>query len=99
MTDGRARDIDGGARLPDVASGTYGDPADVDFGVCAAQVDAPAPTPGPVAAPAAPDAPPAGAPLPTTGGGLALAGLAGLAGAAALRRREVTRREPSARGS
>ena len=99
VTRGRTRDVDGGARLPDVASGTYGDPADVDFGVCAAQVDAPGRGRGRGVPPAAPAAPPARAPLPTTGGGLALAGLAGLAGAASLRRRTVTRREPSARGS
>ena len=99
VTRGRTRDVDGGARLPDVASGTYGDPADVDFGVCAVQVDAPGRGRGRGVPPAAPEAPPARAPLPTTGGGLALAGLAGLAGAASLRRRTVTRREPSARGS
>jgi hypothetical protein len=81
---GVVREVDGGAAMPNVASGTYGDAADVDFGVCAAQISAPT-TPAP-----APADPGDSAPLPTTGGGLALVALAALAGAAGLDSRRRT---------
>ncbi|HEX9888404.1 MAG TPA: immune inhibitor A domain-containing protein, partial [Nitriliruptorales bacterium] len=57
VSGGVTTEVDGGAAIPDMASAPYGDPADVDYGVCAAALDA-----GP-------------APLPATGGGLALLGL------------------------
>lgn len=82
--DGEVDVVDGGPSLPNVASGTYGDPADVDFGACAAAAvdgegdDGDDDTDGDVGDDSAP--------LPATGGGLAIAGLLAVAAASTRRR-------------
>lgn len=81
----RTRTVDGGPDLPNVASGTYGDPAEVDFGACAA-ADEPTRPAGPPALTPAVAAPRA---LPATGSGVGLLGLLGLAAAAAVTRRRA----------